>query len=178
MNGRRGTLDQAGLRSLAISYVARYATSSGKLATYLTRKLRERDWQGDSPPDIDSLVEACVRNGFINDSVFAAGRAQGLRAKGLGARRIHQSLRQSGIADDLARETAATDPDSALRDALLLAARKRIGPFSQGLADDRTQARWAGQLARAGHDSAMVRRVLKMDREEADRCSQLANDEG
>ncbi len=178
MTPRRGTLDQPGLRSLAITYVARYATSLGKLAAYLRRKLREQDWIGDSAPDIESLVEACVRNGFIDDSAFASARVTGLRAKGFGERRIHQALRQSGIADELARNFAATDSESALRDALKLAARKRIGPFSQGVADDRQRMRWAGQLARAGHDSDVVRKVLRMDLAEAERSSHLANDDG
>ena len=38
------------LQDLALSYVARFATTRAKLEAYLVRKLRERGWEGDDPP--------------------------------------------------------------------------------------------------------------------------------
>ena len=52
-------LDEARLRDLALAYVARFSTSSAKLATYLKRKLRERGWEGESEPDIAALCALC-----------------------------------------------------------------------------------------------------------------------
>ncbi|HMT44604.1 MAG TPA: regulatory protein RecX [Chakrabartia sp.] len=178
MAGRAIPLDKESLRALAIHYVARYATSSGKLSAYLARKLRERGWGEDAPPDIPTLVAACVEKGFVDDSAFARIKSEGLRARGYGGRRVHQALRQAGIGDDLARTTAATSPEEALRDALHLAARKRIGPYSQMVADDRTRHRWVGQLARAGHGADVIRTILAMDRAAAEACENIGYDDG
>jgi len=75
---RRGTkkrkrpLDDAQLQELALAYVARFATTAGKLEDYLRRKLRERghagEEEGESPPDYGALVESFVEKGFVDDA--------------------------------------------------------------------------------------------------------------
>ena len=49
-------LDAAALDQLALRYVERFATTRGKLADYLRRKVRERGWQG-APVDPASVAE-------------------------------------------------------------------------------------------------------------------------
>ncbi|MFX8715885.1 hypothetical protein ABTM38_19645, partial [Acinetobacter baumannii] len=62
-------LDPARLDELALDYVARFATSTGKLAAYLRRKLRERGWAEDiAPPDLSALIGRFVERGFIDDA--------------------------------------------------------------------------------------------------------------
>ena len=39
-------LDAAALERLALRYVERFATTRGRLTDYLTRKIRERGWEG------------------------------------------------------------------------------------------------------------------------------------
>jgi regulatory protein len=54
-------LNDERLRGLALHYVGKYATTKGKLATYLTRKIRERGWEGERRTDIAALVEQFAR---------------------------------------------------------------------------------------------------------------------
>src|SRR5688572_22723195 len=93
-------LDPPRLEELALAYVARFATSSGKLAEYLKRKLRERGWEAVANPDLPALVERFVAAGYIDDAGFARGRASSLHRRGYGAQRIDQALRGAGIGED------------------------------------------------------------------------------
>ena len=105
-------LDAAQLDALALAYVARFATSGGKLAAYLARKLRERGWQEDAPPpDLAALVERMAAQGYIDDAGFALAKGQGLLRRGYGARRIEGALMQAGIAAEI-REAVRGDESS------------------------------------------------------------------
>ena len=63
-------LDAAALDRLALRYVERFATTRGKLADYLRRKVRERGWTG---PDADpqAIAERMAGLGYIDDRQFA-----------------------------------------------------------------------------------------------------------
>jgi regulatory protein len=78
-------LDAARLDELALAYVARFATSTGKLAAYLARKLRERGWDEDAaePPDVEAVVERMARAGYVSDEGYARMRSASLRRRGL-----------------------------------------------------------------------------------------------
>ena len=64
-------LDRARLDELALAYVARFATSAGKLERYLLRKIRERGWEGDSPADPAAIV-APLKGKLLSVSVVPA----------------------------------------------------------------------------------------------------------
>ena len=64
LNGER-------LHELALFYVGRFATTRAKLAAYLNRKLRERGWEGDAPPEIERLVERLTASGLVDDALYA-----------------------------------------------------------------------------------------------------------
>ena len=160
-NGRRAPreLDLAALNDLAIAYVGRFATSRAKLRIYLRRKLRERGWQGDGEPPIETLVERLSAAGYVNDAGFALAKSRSLVDRGYGVRRVSDNLRAAGISEDdgaaaldLAIEQAA---DSALR----FARRRRIGPWSTGAQDREMREKWIGAMVRAGHSLALARRI-------------------
>jgi regulatory protein len=79
--GRRGSrplpapLDASALEALALTYVARFATSTGKLSEYLERKLRERGWAEEAPADVAAVVSTLAERGYVNDAGYA--QAQG-----------------------------------------------------------------------------------------------------
>lgn len=156
-------LDSNGLRELAMSYVARFATTSGKLRMYLRRKLRERGWEGDGEPDVDALVEDFVARGFVDDAGWARDRAAGLSARGYGSRRIGETLRAAGISEAIrVRNTPAESEARAA--AVRLARRKRFGPFGDAFAGEEGQKRREKQLAamaRAGHAFSHARKVVE-----------------
>lgn len=156
-------LDSIGLRDLAMRYVARYATTSGKLRRYLARKLREREWVGENVPDIDGLVASFEERGFVDDAGWAEARASALTARGYGTRRIGEDLRAAGIDADI-REDNVPGEREVREAAVRLAKRRRFGPFGQALTGEEGQRRRDRQLAamaRAGHDFASARRVIE-----------------
>lgn len=162
----RPPLDGARLEELALAYVARFATSSGRLADYCRRKLRERGYVGQDddapPPDVATLVERFVAKGYVDDAGYARARADTLLHRGYGARRVGAALRGDGIAEPL-RDSVAPG-EAALREAAVVyARRRRMGPYARERLDPADRAGREKQLAamlRAGHESAHARRVL------------------
>src|SRR5690606_32415754 len=76
------TLDSASLERLALRYVERFATTRGKLAAYLARKIRERGREGD-PADPGAIAERFAELGYVNDRLFAEAKASSMTRRGL-----------------------------------------------------------------------------------------------
>ena len=151
-------LDDAALKDLALAYVARFATSSGKLRDYLRRKLRERGFDGP-PPDIEALVERYVALGYVDDAAFARNREEGLRARGYGQRRVEMALRAAGIAEEIRASVGPSEYD-ARHAAYRLAERRRFGPFGDPGDRDRRQKQIAA-MVRAGHSFDAARAMVE-----------------
>ena len=156
----RPPLDEEGLERLALAYVGRYATTRSKLASYLTRKLRERGWRGASPPRAEAVAERMAELGDVDDGGFAASRAASLGRRGYGERRVAQALRAAGISDEESAPAREAAREQAWEAALRFARRKRIGPFSAHPADAPERSRHAAAMLRAGHPIDIVRRIL------------------
>jgi regulatory protein len=147
-------LDEASLHALALHYVARYATTRQKLADYLRRKLRERPWDGPAPPDPGAIIARMASLGYVDDSGWAAMKSREMRARGLGPRRIAQTLAAAGVA-------APASAENPLLAALRFAEKKRLGPFARTPCTDPAQTRRAlAALLRAGHSFDVARQVL------------------
>jgi regulatory protein len=152
-------IDAAGLQALALQYVARYATTAANLAAYLARKLKERPWTGDTPPDITAITARMVELGYIDDAAWAAMKGRAMSARGLGPRRVAQALHAAGVSPPTA------DPDateaSPLIAAVRLAEKKRLGPFARVPQNDpASQRRALAAMLRAGHSFDVARQVL------------------
>lgn len=153
-------IDAAKLEALALAYVGRYATTRARLAYYLDRKLAQRGWDGENTADVASIVDRCVRLGYIDDVAFAAARGASLARRGYGARRVAQALRAAGIDADDAAPVAQAVREDALMAAIAFAKRRHIGPFSKNQNGDvKSQQRGFAALLRAGHDPEIARRV-------------------
>lgn len=166
---RRGpppSLDGARLEELALAYVARFATSAGRLAAYCRRKLRERGHagaeEGAPAPDVAALVERFVAKGFVDDEGFARAKSGSLLRRGYGSRRVDQALRADGIGEGL-REATAPGTAARREAAAAYARRRRFGPYARAGAttsDPRAREKQLAALLRAGHDAGDARRVL------------------
>lgn len=159
-------LDGTRLEEMALAYVARFATSAGRLEAYCRRKLRERGYvgqdEGGDAPDVAALVERFVDRGFVDDAGFARAKADGLLRRGYGARRVGQALRADGIAEPV-REAMAPDEVGRREAAVAYARRRRLGPFARSpldLADRAQREKQLAALMRAGHDSGHARFVV------------------
>jgi regulatory protein len=156
----RPPLDEAALERLAIHYVGRYATTRAKLKTYLSRKLKERGWEGPARPDVERLAERLSRLGYIDDEAFAAARASSLQRRGYGERRVVQSLRAAGIEEEDAAAVRGQVEEGARDAAFRFARRKRIGPFAPREMDRDARQKAFAAMMRAGHPMEIVREVL------------------
>jgi regulatory protein len=156
LNGER-------MHELALYYVGRFATTRAKLSTYLNRKLRERGWDGVTPPEVEKLVERLAASGLIDDAFYAQSKARSLTERGYGMARVRQSLRAAGIdeadgaeAQDLAAKGAA---DAALR----FARRRRIGPYAVTVLDRAGRQKALAAMVRAGHGFELARAVVEAE---------------
>ena len=154
-------LDGPALEQLALRYVERFATTRARLAAYLGRKVRERGWAGP-PVDPGDVAQRFADLGYIDDRLFAEARARSLGRRGLGAGRVRAAFRAAGISEDDA--LAATDAVSAdaVDSALILARRKRIGPYADAAHDRRQREKQLAQMIRGGHSFTLARRIVDM----------------
>ena len=159
-------LEAARLEELALAYVARFATTAAKLGQYLRRKLRERGWAGPIEPDPEALVARFVAAGYIDDAGFARARAGGLRRRGYGERRVEQALRGAGVGE-ADREAARAGEAEARRAALVMARKRKFGPFGAARPDPARRQKQLAAMLRAGHPLDSARRLLDAANEAA-----------
>ena len=171
-------LDQTILRDLALSYAARFATTGAKLEQYLARKIQARgvaeDEDGRSVElDMTGLVTQMIELGYVNDDAYARSKSRDLTARGYGARRVEQALWIAGV-DDEVRENNAPGECESRRAAILLAKKRRFGPFGRpddcGDVDEdengdplerrKLREKQVAAMLRAGHQYDHVRFIL------------------
>ncbi|NNK47172.1 MAG: regulatory protein RecX [Altererythrobacter sp.] len=158
-------LDQAKLRDLALTYVARFSTTRAKLVTYLHRKIRERGVEeGADKLDVDAVADRIVELGYIDDAAYAQAKSAGLLRKGYGGRRVDQALRAAGV-DETIRSDVAPDEIHRRHAAMALASKRGFGPFgrdfdaSHGIDLAKRQKQIAA-MVRAGHDFAAAKAIV------------------
>jgi regulatory protein len=152
-------LDSRAFDELALAYVARFATSAGKLESYLKRKLRERGWDGEHAPDIAAKVSRLVELGYVDDEAYARARSGGLLRRGYGERRIGQALYAAGIDEDV-RAAVRPEPSEVRAAALALAKKRRFGPFGPGRLDRAAREKQVAAMLRAGHPLDSARHLV------------------
>ena len=149
-----------------MNYVARFATSSGKLSDYLRRKLRERGWEDEGEPDVAGLVARYAELGYIDDEAWAKARSDGLLRRGYGARRVGQALHAAGIDEDI-REDLQPGEAERRRAALVLARKRRFGPFGGDMPERDVREKQFAAMVRAGHSFDAARALVEADSEAA-----------
>lgn len=169
--------DAATLHEAALNYLARYATTEAGLRQVLYRRIDTwarqaaglddglddvRDRAAAAKNQVPAVIARLVELGLLNDAAFAENRARGLALSGRSNRAIAARLMAKGIAPDRAR---AVLPDGELVSALILARKRRIGPFRTVPGDHNREL---GVLARAGFPRDTALRALAMPAEEAE----------
>lgn len=159
----RPPLDADKLRELALAYVGRFATTRARLCSYLDRKIRERGWSGDRPPEIEAIVGRIVELGYVDDAAWALSKARSLTGRGYGARRVRQSLQAAGVGAQDCEPAGALAEADAVESALRFAKRRRIGPFGPEKADRAGRERALAAMVRAGHGYAIAAAILSLE---------------
>ncbi len=155
-------LDAASLDRLALRYVERFATTRGKLAMYLVRKIRERGWEGEAA-DPAAIAERFAELGYINDRLYAESKASAMARRGLGARRVTDTLRHAGIQAEDAEAVAPQIQARRGETAIAFARRRRIGPFAAASADRALVNKHVSAMVRAGHSPDLAWKIARME---------------
>lgn len=155
-------LTPARLEELALAYVARFATTQVKLAGYLQRKLRERGWDGEGSPAVDELVRRYVERGYVDDAVWARMKTGSLLRRGYGARRVGEALGQAGVEEGLRADMRPAESEQR-QAALVLARRRRFGPFAVEPADRAVRDKQLAAMLRAGHPLEIAKRIVEAE---------------
>ena len=159
---QRPPLDSGRLEELALRYVARFATSRAKLRAYLSRKVRERGWNGATEPDLDALADRICALGYVDDAAYALAKSQALAGRGYGKRRLNQKLVVDGIGEEDSEAALDHADAQAVESALRFARRRRLGPFGTGASDPKQREKAIAAMIRAGHSFALARAIAGM----------------
>ncbi len=169
------------LENVALYYLQRFAASAETLRRVLRRRVeRSARVHGTDRAEGNALAEAVVARmvaaGLVDERAFALARAARLEARGASPRLIVARPKGKGIAPELIAEALAglggsgdggrdgggdggcCDP--ALRAAVNLARRRRLGPFRSAAEREASREKDLAAFARAGFTYATAKRIL------------------
>ena len=173
------------LHEAALAHLARYGATTATLRRTLERRI-DRWAQKAMRSDPDSrdaigrqavegkraaseIVARLAAAGALDDRAFAATRAQRLLRSGRSRRAVTAHLAARGIDPNDAAAALPKDEEAELAAALVLARRRRIGPFrSAGSQGDKDRLHELAILARAGFGRDTACRALAMDEADAE----------
>ena len=141
---------------------ARRAAAVGDAATIATEAAAARAM-------VHEVVARLVAAGAVNDAAYAESRVRSLVRAGRSRHAVAAYLAAKGVDPATARAALPHDDASELAAALVLARKRRIGPFRLGDSPDEPgRRRELGMLARAGFSQDVARRALAMDTDAAE----------
>jgi regulatory protein len=170
--------DAIGLHDAALAYLARYAATEVGLRRVLERRVER--WGrhaligvddaddvtrqvGQAKRIVREVVGRLVAAGAVNDAVFAENRTRTLVRAGRSRQAVAAHLAAKGVGADVAHSALVENGTSELAAALVLARKRRIGPFRMDAPPDHTrQGRELAILARAGFPHSVAREALAM----------------
>jgi regulatory protein len=170
----------AALHEAGLAYLARYATTEAGLARTLERVVDR--WARRAMADggevdavaaqaaqargaVRAVVARLAAAGAVSDATFAASRTRSLVRGGRSRRAVAAHLAAKGVRAEMAHAALEAEETDELAAALVLARRRRIGPFRVG---DGDRLRELAMLARAGFSQAVASEALRMPREDAE----------
>jgi regulatory protein len=172
--------DAAALYEAGLAYLGRYAATAATVARALGRAVDR--WARRAVADggesdavaaqsaqarvaVRAVVARLAAAGAVNDAVFAASRTRSLVRGGRSRRAVAAHLAAKGVATEMVRAASDAEETDELAAALVLARRRRIGPFRVG---DGDRLRELAMLARAGFSQRVANEALRMSREDAE----------
>lgn len=158
----RPPLDRERLNELALHYVGKYATTRAKLTSYLSRKVRERGWDGAEEPGIERIVQRFAETGLVDDASYALSKSRSLSERGYGGGRVRMALRAAGVDEEDGAAAQELAEEQAVDAAVKFARRRRLGPFADGTSDRKEKERAIGAMVRAGHGFDLARAIVNL----------------
>ena len=163
------------LERAALHYLGRFNSSERNLANVLERKVRRRN-ENNAPANdeqkawISDVVAKCVRFDYVDDTRYAAQRAEILLRRGKPVRMIKQDLMHKGVSAEISANALAElqgdEPDAADRKAAAAyIKRRRFGTFRRVINTDSDQLaekrkKELASMARAGFGYNLANEML------------------
>lgn len=166
------------LYNSGLAYLQRFPASTPHFRRVMGRKIdRSCNYHKEQNKEdcltlLDSTIAQFERMGLLNDEAYVAGMINSLRRRGLSRQAILAKMGTKGILQERVLEALrGHDEQSGVADAdlaaaVLLARRKRLGPFRREESFDRNKELAA--LARAGFGFDIAQKALGIGREEAE----------
>jgi regulatory protein len=156
-------------RNSTIYRLSRRMMSERELADAIKRKARQK-FEDVSDEDLQILVTAAVECGRIlgclDDRNYAETKVRAGVRTGRSRRMLQRNLREKGV--DAETATIALQDVDDLHAALAYARRRGFGPYRRDKADDKRIVRELSSLARNGFNQDICRRIIALNRDEAD----------
>ena len=162
-------LSEANLEAAAARYLRRFWAPTASLRRILNKRVHAAvQAPGPHPGAGAAMVEALLQRltdaGVLDDANYATERARQLHERGIPSRRIHQRLREKGLASEHIDEALATltadEPDADLLAAHAYARRRRLGPHRLPEARKERRKRDLAAMARAGFSYDLTLQVI------------------
>ena len=162
-----GGVCQKNLKNKALNYLSKYASTEEKLrqilAKYCKRKWPQATIQ-DSAEHINETVKWCFKNGYVNDYDYMIMKINSGRLRGQSATLIKRKLLQAGLSKNIVLKAFTEDEnhfENEFKAALVMAKKKRVGPFSLKPTNDKSERkRQIARLARAGFSYEICKNVF------------------
>ena len=157
------------LKNIALYYLKRFDSSIDNLRQVLRRRVADYAYHNPEWPKteayewIEQILSDFERYGYLDDERYAEIKIKNYVAAGKSARYIAGKLRQKGINEariDAILETQGYQP---FESALLLAQKKKIGPYRPEEQRILFRQKDLGVLVRAGFDYEVSLQVLNYD---------------
>ncbi|NTJ44841.1 regulatory protein RecX [Agrobacterium larrymoorei] len=157
-------------RNSTIYRLERRMMTEKQLFDAITKKAKSK-FDDISPTQIKSLAEAAVNFAYeikaLDDVAFAESATRTALRNGKSKRAIAQKLSMKGV--DREVTAAALEEADDLSSAVVLARKRRLGPFRRDESSDaKSLSKEMAALARNGYSFDIANRVLAMELEEAE----------
>jgi len=164
------------LSNIALHYLSRFAASEASLRKVLQNRLRrvalkspvfaaDNDKQKCLNDAIETIIARYIRSGVLNDAAYAETKINSLRRAGRSNRAITQKLSLKGIEPSTIsyaftqHDEGAHPEDQDLKAAILLARRRKLGPYRL-VPDPEKIKKDMATMARAGFSFSTIKKVL------------------
>lgn len=159
-------------RNSALYRLSRKMMTEQELARAITRKAKQK-FDDISEAQLSALAGEAVAFGHriaaLDDVSYAEIRTRSAVSGGKSKRRIAQKLAEKGVARDIIADTLSGADD--LVAAVIFARKRATGPFRRdpdGTIDEAAYGKALAAFARQGFGFDLGRRVLAMERDEAE----------
>jgi len=157
------------LKNVALYYLKRFESSTDNLRQVLQRRIidyayHNPDWdKAEALRWVDELLDDFVAYGYLNDNRYTEIKVKNYISAGKSMRYIRAKLKQKGIKESQINDALQDSEYNQFDAVLLLAKKKRIGPFRKQEERNDFRQKDLGILLRAGFDYDVVQDVLAYD---------------